>query len=381
MPNAPAIADAPRPRSSSTPRRPISVVHMVLSVNIGGLEKVVYDLVRSVDRRRFPARILCLSEVGALGPAFEKIGVPVESLGVHDQGPLRGIRAAARRLRELRPDILHTHNSVPHLVGAPAGWLGGVPVVVHTRHGRHLFKGWKERLANGLASRLTRHVVAVSNDAADVARKCDRIPEEKLDIIWNGIDLDEHPASRGIARRGSRAIHVARLEETVKDQSTLLRAVRIVADAEPQFAIDIVGDGPSRAALEALCDELRLRRHVHFLGPRHDVRKLLEQSCLFALSSTSEGLSISVLEAMAAGLPVVATDVGGNPEVVIHGETGLLVPARSPEKLAAAVLELWRDFQRAERMGQAGRVRVEEHFDLRRVAAKYEALYSRLAVV
>lgn len=359
-----------------TASAPVSIVHLVHTLHLGGLEKVVYDLVRCTDREAFSLRVICLGEIGALGSQVEACGVPVETLDVYDKGPLAGIRALSRRLRALRPDVLHTHNSIPHLVGAPAARLCGVPAVVHTRHGRHLFRGWKTGLVNRLACRWTQRMVAVSEDAARIARKHDRVPESKLLVVWNGIDLRDYPKRDRQASSAPRpAMHVARLNDDIKDQSTLLRAARLVADKRPDFRLDIVGDGPDRGALEALSNELKLAAHVRFLGYRLDVNDMLAEGGMFVLSSLTEGLSISLLEAMAAGLPVVATDVGGNPEVVANGVTGLLVPARTPEALAAAMLKLLQDPARAEQMGAAGRRRVEEHFDLQKVARKYEQIY------
>jgi glycosyltransferase involved in cell wall biosynthesis len=275
--------------------------------------------------------------------------------------------------------VLHTHNAAPHLVGAPAARLARVPVVVHTRHGRHLHHARKTKLAARFATWQTDRVVAVSADAAEVARSVDHAPDSRLQIIRNGIDLERFPArSDSGGRPIRRAVHVARLDDSIKDQTSLLRAIRIVADSEPGFALDIVGDGPSRHDLETLCDELDLRCHVRFLGYRHDVRDLLNVADLFILSSVTEGLSISILEAMASGLPVVATNVGGNPEIVLDQKTGILVPIRNPPSLARGILRLMAHPARAEEMGRAGRRRVEEEFDLRHAAAQYEELYERL---
>jgi glycosyltransferase involved in cell wall biosynthesis len=359
--------------------RPHRVVHLVLGLNFGGLEKVVYDLARFADRERFSPQVLCLGEIGPLGAAFESAGVPVESLGIHGTGAVRSIRAATRRLREWKPDILHTHNAAPHIVGALAAKLSGVPVVVQTRHGMHDMTGWKNKMGNRLATWLTHRMVAVSSSTAQVARTVDRIPDARLEIIRNGVDLDMY-LKRSAAPRAHacKAIHAARLDHTTKDQRTLLRAVRLVVDREPGFKLDLVGDGPDRAVLEALCDELHLRSHVTFLGFRHDIHELLPLADLFVLSSVTEGLPMTLLEAMAASLPVVSTDVGGISELVIRNETGLLVAPQAPEVLAGAILELLHDPQRAEGMGQAGRRRVEEKFDIRLVTARYEQLYTTL---
>jgi glycosyltransferase involved in cell wall biosynthesis len=163
-----------------------------------------------------------------------------------------------------------------------------------------------------------------------------------------------------------------------KDVETLLHAIAIAVRTCPVLRLEVAGDGPCRADLEQLTAELRLGDHVRFLGDVRDIPALLARASLFALPSLTEGVSLTLLEAMARGLPVVATRVGGNPEVVLDEETGLLVPARSPAELAGAVLRLWRDRGAARRMGLAARRRAEQYFDVRRMVAGYEDLYAQL---
>jgi glycosyltransferase involved in cell wall biosynthesis len=270
--------------------------------------------------------------------------------------------------------VVHTHNPQPHYFGVAAARLARVPALVHTKHGRNRPDKPRRVALNSLAARLSDRVVCVSSNAETVARRTERVPPKKLCLIRNGVALPEFVATARPRDAAKRAIHVARLN-VVKDQRTLLRAVRLVADELPDFVLEIVGDGEERKALECLCDELRLSDHVRFLGERSDVSSLLGGARLFVLSSLGEGLSMTLLEAMASALPIVATAVGGNAEVVVHGETGLLVPPRSPQQLAAAMLELVRDPDKASQMGQAGRRRVEAEFDMQRVAARYESLY------
>ncbi len=172
----------------------------------------------------------------------------------------------------------------------------------------------------------------------------------------------------------TRIVAIGRLTP-VKDFATMLRAVRMVADADPAFQLDIVGDGPSRPDLERLRRQLRLERHVTFHGARPDARSLLAQAKLFVQSSLSEGISLTLLEAMAAGVPIVATRVGGTPEVVNHGVTGLLVPPGEPAALAAAMLTMLGDSDLAEGMSRSARMRAEHEFNLRKMTASYEALY------
>jgi glycosyltransferase involved in cell wall biosynthesis len=339
---------------------------------------VVLNLAQHHDRATFDLRVLCLGETGTLAPRFEALGVPTEGLHCPPGALRQTVCRLTRRLRQLRPHVLHTHNPSPHIFGALAACAARVPVLVHTKHGRNSPDVRRKVALNRWASCLSSCIVPVSEDAAEVVRLIERVPARKVCVIRNGIDLAAFPtAPAPRPARGNRAIHVARLN-LVKDQRTLLRAARLVADAEPAFRLDLVGDGPARAEVEALRTELALDGHVRFLGYREDVRDLLAAADFFVLSSVSEGISLTLLEAMAMGLPVAATDVGGNREVVAQGETGLLVPAQSPAALAEAMLVFLRNPERARRMGAAGRRRVEERFDLRRVVREYEALYLNL---
>jgi sugar transferase (PEP-CTERM/EpsH1 system associated) len=353
---------------------PVKVVHLVTTLNVGGLEKVVLDLVRCRTRSAFGARVICLDTSGLIAGGFDDIGVPVETIGTAGSVPWR-ILTLARRLRQLKPDVVHTHNPQANLHGALAARLAGVPVVVHTKHGRGMQEGRLAAAFSRLASGWTSRFVAVSEDAARVARDVEHVPAGRVLVIHNGIDVDRYPVVKaGPPGSGARAVTVGRLDP-IKDQGTMLRAVRLVVNRRPDFRLDIVGDGPCRSELVAECDALGLADHVRFHGYQAQVGPYLAAADLFLLSSTSEGAPLALLEAMASGLPAVATDVGGVREVIVAEETGYLVPARSPDALARAILAIAEQPGTRDRMGRAGRRRVEEQFNLRTVVSSYEDLY------
>jgi glycosyltransferase involved in cell wall biosynthesis len=357
--------------------RKIRVVHLVSTLNIGGLEKVVFDLVRCSDKEAFDVRVLCVGEVGALGPDFERLGVPVEGLHLIGQGTIRTGWRLARRLKQLQIDVLHTHNPTPHAVGAIARQLASIPVLVHTKHGQNYPGKWQKVLVNRVASWFSDRVVPVSRNAATISETVEGVSRRKISVIHNGIDVAEFASVDTLNLNPLQAIHVARLSRP-KDFDTLLKATRLVARQEPSFELQLVGDGPERQNVERLCDELNLRDNVKMLGFRSDVRALLQSSGLAILSTMREGLSITLLEAMASALPVVATNVGGNPELVEDGKTGLLVPPQSPEAMARAMLKIIQTPGLAEELGRGGRRRVEEEFNLRTVVRTYESLYREL---
>lgn len=355
--------------------RRLRVLHLVLNVEAGGLEMVVLNLVRRSDRTRFEHRVLCLEGLGALEPGFRAAGTPLA--GLRARSRLAALACLRAYVRHWLPDVLHTHNARPHHIGAAARVLGLVPALLHTKHGRNQPGIWRTRVWNHLASQASDVVIAVSADAAAVARDLERVPDRVLGVLHNGIELG--PRRESSARAGgATAVCVARLQP-VKDHATLLRAARLVVDRRPDFRLLLAGDGPERGRLEALAEQLRLADAASFLGHRADVRPLLESSDAFVLASRSEGLSLSILEAMAASLPVIATAVGGNPEVVVDGQTGFLVPPGSAEALAQAIERVIGTPGLGRQLGAAGRQRAEELFSLEAMVSRYEALYLELA--
>jgi sugar transferase (PEP-CTERM/EpsH1 system associated) len=356
----------------------IRIVHLVRALDVGGLERVVLDLV--AHRSAYiEAHVICLEHRGEIAEQFESVGVGVEELQLASATMTRRIWNLSRALRRLRPDVLHTHNPSPHLNGVVAARLARIPVLVHTKHGRNYPKDRKLVFQNRVASRLSSKVVCVSHDAAEVARRIEMVSGDRISVIHNGIDIHRflvNPDPFGTSNR-FRAIHVARLN-WVKDQATLLRAVRLVIDRLPQFELDIIGDGPAHTEVIALHKELGLQGKVRLHGTREDVADWLAKADMFVLSSVSEGISLTLLEAMASGLPIVATDVGGNSEVVQHGRTGLLVPSREPQALADAILQMCSNAKASREMGMRGREDVEQRFSVESMVSGYEQLYCQL---
>jgi sugar transferase (PEP-CTERM/EpsH1 system associated) len=374
------VTETTREEADGIPARPraggvVDVVQLVLTLDVGGLEMMVLDYVRRAHRDRFRHHVICLRGPGELSQRFEAAGISVTALGA--TGRLPALVRLVRLLKRSRPHVVHTHNAGPNWYAAAARFLTPVPALVHTKHGRNLSPSRRLARINRWASMATDAVVSVSADAAEEIRGREGIAPCKVVVIHNGIDLTGRTVRPPEPRPALRAISVARLN-VVKDQRTLLRAVRLVVDRHPAFRLDLVGDGSERGALEGLRRDLGLEAHVRFVGYREDVQALLQESDVFALTSRTEGLALTLLEAMAAGLPVVATDVGGNREVVARGETGLLVAAGSPTAVAEALLSLIDDPARAAAMGRAGRQRVERLFDIRTMVARYETLYDAL---
>jgi glycosyltransferase involved in cell wall biosynthesis len=362
------------------------VLQVVLRLDPGGTERLVIELVRRLQAR-VPMGVCCLDAPGLWADRVTSLGVPVVTLsrppGFH---PRLAWRLAASA-RAIGANVLHCHHYSPFVYGRLASLVAPGLRPVYTEHGRlsdappSFKRTWANRLIMAGASDL----YAVSHDLrAHLLREA--VPA-RMRVIWNGIDPGEPPTAE--TRRVARASldvaddalvigAVARLDP-VKDLGTLIEAAAEAAAAQPRLHLAIVGDGPER---ERLADTIR--RHdagarVRLLGHRDDVRALLPGFDVFVNSSTSEGISLTLLEAMAAELPVVATRVGGTPEVVVDHETGRLVPARDPRALAAALVETCADAARARAWGAAGRRRLLEHFTIDEMVRRYEAVYRDVA--
>lgn len=359
--------------AAGTAVRPLKVCHVSLTLKTGGLERILADLARHHSPDRCEPTFLALREIGRFGEEIRAGGREVAVL--QNQSRFGGVREMARFFRAHQFDVVHTHNTYPHIYGTIAARWAGVPVVVQTRHGQRAGHGWKSSLQYRWAAKWTDRIITVSDDAAGLCMTADKIPAAKVTRIWNGIDLSQFrytgPGSELVA------IAVARLSAE-KDFPTLLRAMALVVPQVPTLKLRLVGDGPERSALESLTDELHLRQNVEFLGERRDVPELLTQAGFFVTSSLTEGISLTLLEAMAVGLPVVATRVGGNPEIVVEGETGRLAPAANPQALADAIHGMCNARADWAKLGRAGCERAATHFDIHRMARDYEDLYATL---
>ena len=367
---------ATRAGGSSSPTidstdRPIRVCHVSMCLLTGGLERLLVEFSRLHESPGFRPEFVALDELGPPSDDIRAAGCSVTSLQ-HVSGRLSRLRHLVQCFREQACDVVHTHNTYAHFYAAAAARWAKVPVIINTQHGRGCGPGWKARSQFRIANRFADRVVGVSQDAARLCREQDPRSATKTIAIHNGIDVDRFTFHG--PNVNANAITVARLSPE-KDFPTLLRAVHLASRDVPEFRLKIVGDGSERESLETLTRELQIEEHVEFLGERNDVPDLLARSGFFVSSSLTEGISLTLLEAMSVGLPVLATAVGGTPEIVVEEQTGHLVPAGDPTALAAAIVELCAHRDAWPAMGQLGRQRVEQHFSIRTMIREYETLY------
>lgn len=365
---------------------PLRVAHVVLSLDPGGLEKLVIELIRRSDRRAVSPALICANAAGALRDAVPS-GTPFFSCTIGPGLDWAGIVRLARHLRALRAEVVHSHNQRAHLLATLATFITRVPVSLTTRHGNHVYArrrrdAWRRRL---LATR-TDAVVAVSSSARDVAMSIDGIPPDKVVTIWNGTDLEAPRHPRDVARRllniPDAAVAVGALGRLSpeKDFGLLIDAVEHARKTLGAIQAVVLGDGPLAEALRTQASARGLAESIRFLGYRPDATALLPAFDVFVQSSRSEGIPLALLEAMAADVPVVATRVGGTEDVVGGtGEAGILVRHGDPVALAEAIVRLVQEPATRAALARAARERVVRDFSLADMVRRYEALYARLA--
>ncbi|MCM2374830.1 GT4 family glycosyltransferase PelF [Aporhodopirellula aestuarii] len=360
-----------RRRGNATLSSMRRVVHVALGTDVGGMEKLLVEFAKFSNRDRFEPTFVSLQHRGNIADEIERWGSPVFAFGKPEGLQPTLVLRLAKQLRELHADVVHTHNTAAMVYGVPAAKLAGVRTVIHTRHGQRLGASVRQNALFRWLAKGCDRVVSVCDDGTRLTVR-EGISPQRTSTICNGVDLSRF---ENVGPRADGPVTlVARLSEE-KDVANLIRAMAIAIDSSKALRLRIIGDGSERAKLETLTQSLGLERVVEFLGRRSDVADLLAQASVFVLPSRSEGISLTLLEAMARGLPVVATSVGGTPEVVVDGETGLLVPAGDVVALADAIVELNQHAEAAAEMGRQGRKRVEQHFTIERMVHEYERLY------
>jgi glycosyltransferase involved in cell wall biosynthesis len=356
----------------------MKIVQLLPSLDLGGMERLAVDLARQQKAEGHKPSIYCTSDPGQLAPEAEAAGVPVLSFGKTVGFSPRLIRDLASRLRVDRPDVLHAHNALVLHYGIAAALLARVPVVVNTRHGgnmnwdSHCERIWRQ------AVRWTDAVVFISEGVRNYYVTKDRLSRLNSSVIYNGIDVGKfsaHPAHPVADTPRFRVGSVGRLVPA-KDHVTLIRSFALVTAVMPEAELHILGDGPLRAAISQTAESLGIANRVFLHGAGFDVAGFLSKLDLFVLSSIDEGLPISLMEAMAAGLPVVSTRLPGLTELAPESVVAGYCTPGQPESLAEHILRAAhrRDLPA---LGEAAR-RWAQKFGIRETWRQYQALFEAI---
>jgi sugar transferase (PEP-CTERM/EpsH1 system associated) len=373
---------------------PPLIVHVVYRLAVGGLENGVINLVNRLPRDAWRHAILAVADVDpAFAGRIARDDVSVMALNKRPGHAFRHYAQLHRWFRKLRPAIVHTRNLAALEVTVPA-WTAGVPVRVHGEHGREAddlegHSASRQRIRRLFRPFVTRYV-AVSPDLADYLARAVSVPSTRIEQIFNGVDTERfHPATLRGAIEGCPFVEtdqwlvgtVGRLD-TVKAQVDLaqafVRAINQNSEARRRMRLVVVGEGKLRNPIERVLDVAGMRHLAWLPGERNDVARLLQGLDCFVLPSHAEGVSNTLLEAMACGLPVIATRVGANAELVVDGVTGSLVPAADHNALASAIQHYFATPTAAKAHGRAARARAEQSFGLERMVERYHRLYGGL---
>ncbi len=359
---------------------PIHIQHVLLSLRPGGLENGVVNVVNRLDPERFRSSVCCLQASGEFAQRITRSDVPVHEMDLRKgNDPMMPLRLA-RLFRRTGTDIVHTRNAEAFFYGAVGARMAGIGTVIHSEHGRTLPDTFRRMALQRWLAPLANMTFAVSEQLKLDLVKHVRLAKDRIHVIYNGVDLGRFASTDRVRARALLGVDqattvigsVGRLA-AVKNYKLLVRAIAAI----PGVDLVLIGDGPQRGQIEAEAAAAGICERVRLLGHREDVAELLPGLDVFVLPSLSEGMSNTLLEAMACGLPVVASRVGGNVELVRNGVTGILFPSEDAEALSTALRPLCADAGLRATMGLQGKRRAREQFGIDTMIDAYQSMYAR----
>jgi len=354
----------------------MKIAHVVDSMDVGGAETLVLQMCRLQRTQGHDPRVYAIAGLGPLGEQMRREGFVVEAeIGLHLQDSLRRFY---RIFRTFQPDVVHAHNPTPTIYAAIAARLAGVASIVSTRHSLvappHRLIA---ELKYAVAALCCNWIVGICDATTNNLRNIPILPPRKIVRVYNGaVALQRVDRECWPRKSGFTLLYLGRLVP-VKNLALLLRAFHVALSAMPELQLWIVGDGSERRALENLASELNIASQVTFWGQQLDVAPFLCAADTFIMSSLSEGLPMSLLQAFSLGLPAIVTDVGGMAEVVRLAEAGYAVPAGKAEEIASAITRLASNIEDRERFSMAAERSFSSLFTLETMVKAYEELYSK----
>uniref|UniRef100_C6DZV9 Glycosyl transferase group 1 n=1 Tax=Geobacter sp. (strain M21) TaxID=443144 RepID=C6DZV9_GEOSM len=371
--------------TTASEREPVGIMHVIFSLGIGGAEKLAFDMIGYLPRENYRPVVVCIGQDGPLAEMFRNRRVPLFHRH-NTPGQTRGLVSWLKNIIETENiTVIHAHQYNALYFSVLATLCNPRVNLVYTEHGRiHPERfNWKRYFTNPLFALRIDHMVSISESTRGAMARYDNLPLRRIEVIHNGIDFDllnppsDHREKRRLLGIGekSRIIGTASRLEEIKNIPMMLRAFKAVLAACPDTVLVIAGQGRQEARLQELAAELGVAGQVRFLGLRSDLPELFRLFEVFLLVSFSEGISITLLEAMGSGVPAVVTNVGGNPEVVVDGVTGYLVEVGDEAALCGRILTLLSNADEARRLGEAARDRVRSNFSFGSMMDAYQKLY------
>jgi glycosyltransferase involved in cell wall biosynthesis len=365
--------------------KPIRILYIIGQLNIGGAERQLLYLASHLNRDEFQPVICTLSDQTQQRYLAEKADIDVITLPRLMKPDLTRLWRLPAVIRNIQPDLIHSYLFVGNFWARISGTFSGIPVIISIRNSDYYTSPFQVSM-NRILRPLTKMMIANSKAGRNSAISRREIGKRKSLVIYNGIPLFQFDdllrkgdvrKELGLNKENILIGMIARLESQ-KDYETYLRAMQIVSNKNEKVRVLCVGDGSKKSELMELTRSLNISQITIFTGSRSDVPSILNALDIFVLSSHFEGFPNAIMEAMAAGLPVVASRVGGVPELVAHNITGLLVSPGNAEDLAESVLSLLEDQERATEMGLRGRQRIESSYTIENLVAQTEAVYNQV---
>ncbi|MBU1131759.1 glycosyltransferase [Patescibacteria group bacterium] len=352
------------------------IVHIIGRLRHGGAEKLLLDLCRKVDKEKFDVSVIVLQEDNPMAEEFLEAGIKIKFFHKKNKLDFGIIKRVADYLRDLKPDIVHTHLFAGDFWGGSAAIRAKVPHIVSTKHDI-LYEDFMRSFLTKRMHRKFERIIAISNATRDFMLENENVPFEKIQVIYNGVDITRYFEEISETEEKDNIVigTIGRLSKE-KGQKHLIRACRFLKDAD--WELILVGEGPMREELQNLAHFLGIENKVKFTGFAPDVRPYLQKFDIFVLPSVSEGLSIVILEAALRGKFIIATNVGGIPEIITDKETGLLFEPKNIEQLVRHLN--WAIEHRADAAKMARRLQKEvmEKFDIKKTVNQYESFYKEL---
>ncbi len=367
-------------------KKNINVVHLVENLVVGGLENVLATIVLNLNTEKYNVSVWCLKEGGFLADKLLKRGVEVKVLNLPSSKNPAGIYQLYKLLKDNKVNIIHTHAYSAGTIGRISAFFAGVPVIISHNHSVYSYYNKYYHFVERFLSLLTDKIICVSDIVKKFTNKTQGIDTEKLITIHNGIEnVSPVPEKISTSIKNGLGIPpdhtvICTITHMLKHKGViyLIKSASILLEHRKNVTFLLVGEGSLKDELKKLCVNLKIEKNVIFAGERSDIPEILSLSDIFVLPSLREGLPLTILEAMAYGKPVIATNVGGVPEVVKDRVSGILVSPKDPEALYNAMNELLSDKEKLQKMGHNGKKICNESFSSKTMVGKIEELYSFL---
>lgn len=363
----------------------INILYVIWSLGLGGAEQVVINLAKGLDKTRFNPIVCCLNEKGRFAEELEKAGINV--IALHKRGPfdLSIIGKLVRVIKENNISVVNTHLWGANLWGRIAAHKAKVKVIIATEHNLDTWKGWLHIALDKWLSYRTDKIIVVSESVKYFYAHKVGIDSSKMVVVYNGIDLARYdclPADKHEFGIDGNEVVIGIVGRLVpqKGHKYFLSAMKEILKKYGDSPIKgiIIGSGPMEKELKQYSQELGLERNVIFTGLRTDIPRLLKMLNILVMPSTREGLPMIALEAMAAGVPVIAAEVGGIPEIVIDGKTGILIPPEDPDALAGAIMKCLDSSVMCNKIVAGAKEIIENKFQIAHMIINTESIYSEL---